>query len=68
MFVILFIVKFLIVLLSVAFITLFERKVLGFSQLRLGPNKVVIAGLLQPVLDGIKLFLKELYFPKKIVF
>ena len=43
---------------SVAFLTLLERKILGFSQLRLGPNKSSIYGVLQPFRDAIKLFLK----------
>jgi len=46
-------------LLAVAFLTLTERKLLSLSQSRLGPNKSSIFGLLQPVLDGIKLFLKS---------
>ncbi len=49
----------MVVLLAVAFITLLERKWFGFSQLRISPNKVLILGILQPVLDGVKLFLKE---------
>lgn len=43
-------------LINVAFITLLERKILGFSQLRLGPNKPRIYGLAQPGADAIKLF------------
>lgn len=49
----------IIVLLSIAFFTLLERKILGYTQLRKGPNKVRIAGIPQPIADAIKLLTKE---------
>ena len=51
------------VLINVAFITLLERKILGYRQLRKGPNKVRIRGLAQPFNDAIKLFSKEIVLP-----
>lgn len=50
-------------LLAVAYLTYAERKVIGAIQLRKGPNVVGPLGLLQPLADGAKLFLKETIFP-----
>ena len=50
-------------MLFVAYLTLAERKFLGFLQVRLGPNRVGPWGLLQPIADGIKSFVKEDIIP-----
>lgn len=51
------------ILISIAYLTLLERKILGYSQIRKGPNIVGIFGILQPLGDGIKLFSKEIIIP-----
>jgi len=48
---------------AIAYLTLAERKVIGFMQVRIGPNRVGYYGLLQPLADGIKLMFKEIIVP-----
>ena len=50
-------------MLSVAYLTLWERKAIGWSQIRVGPNRVGPLGLLQPIADAVKLMFKEIIVP-----
>nr|QBM08821.1 NADH dehydrogenase subunit 1 [Magicicada cassinii] len=59
MFMITILITALFILIGVAFLTLMERKILSYIQVRKGPNKVGFIGILQPFSDAIKLFLKE---------
>ena len=50
-------------MLAVAYLTLWERKLIGWIQIRIGPNRVGPFGLFQPIADGVKLLMKEIILP-----
>jgi len=50
-------------MIAVAYLTLWERKAIGFTQIRIGPNRIGPLGLLQPIADALKLMTKEIIAP-----
>ena len=55
-------------MIAVAYLTYAERKVIGYIQLRIGPNRVGPRGWLQPIADAVKLMFKEVIFPAKSIY
>jgi NADH-ubiquinone oxidoreductase chain 1 len=63
LFSVVFLLLVIFVLGGVAFLTLLERRVLGYIHIRKGPNRVGFVGILQPFRDAVRLFCREQYFP-----
>ena len=63
--IILILIKIILLLISIAYFTIAERKVMAAIQRRKGPNVVGFWGLLQPLADGLKLLVKEMLIPTK---
>lgn len=64
LFLIIVFISTMFILIRVALVTLFERVILAVTQLRKGPNKTGLVGIIQPLIDGVKLLHKVLSFPK----
>ena len=58
-----YIILLLGLILNVALLTLLERHLMGACQRRIGPNQVGFFGILQPIIDGLKLIIKEIIIP-----
>nr|YP_009466102.1 NADH dehydrogenase subunit 1 [Pentatomidae sp. GM-2014]AIW65019.1 NADH dehydrogenase subunit 1 [Pentatomidae sp. GM-2014] len=65
MYLLIYVLMLVSILICVSFVTLLERSVLGYIQLRKGPNKLGVLGLVQPFSDGLKLFFSEQILPYK---